>query len=137
MTNEKLDITLIQFSPPWKILFSFFVRNLWKNRNQMVFKRRPHNKKLAKDIMDHTMEFFHCVVSTKHFQPRVTIQVRGDKPKQGWMKLNTDGSSLGIQDWRAEVVSFGIGQVDGSLGSPEKLALQPACWQSFGPSGMV
>ena len=109
VSNGNLDIALNQFSPPWKIIFSFVVWNLRKNRNQMVFKRQPHNPKLAKDNMDYATEFFHCAISTKHIQPRVTIQVHWDKPEQGWMKLNTDGSSLGnpglaggggvVRDW--------------------------------------
>lgn len=122
VTNGKLDISLNQFSPPWKIIFSFAVWNLWKNRNQVMFKRQPPSPKLAKDILDYAVEFFYCAVSKNYIQPRVTIQVSWGKPEQGWMKINTDGCLLGIQDWRVEVVLFGIGQVSGFLGSLEKLA---------------
>lgn len=117
MTNGKLDIALNKFSPPWKIIFSFAVWNLWKNRNQAVFKRWPQNSNLVQDIINSAVEFFHCAVSTKHFQPRVTIQVRWERPDQGWMKINTDGSSLGnpgraggggvIRDWTGRwIVGF-------------------------------
>lgn len=95
VTNGKLDISLNQFSPPWKIIFSFAVWNLWKNRNQVMFKRRPQSPKLVKDILDYAMEFFYCVVSKNYIQPRVTSQVSWDKPEQGWMKINTDVSPLG------------------------------------------
>ena len=69
--------------------------NIWKNRNHFVFKGRQQNPSLAKIITNHALEFFFCASQTNTLQTWVTNLVKWDRPKLGWMKLNTNGSSLG------------------------------------------
>ncbi|KAK9990476.1 hypothetical protein SO802_025461 [Lithocarpus litseifolius] len=51
---------------------------------------------MAKDIMSKSVEYFFCAYPKKGKPHTVIKQVHWNKPEQGWMKLNTDGSSLGI-----------------------------------------
>lgn len=95
--NGKSNIAHNQNSPPWKIVFSFTVWNIWKNRNHVVFKGRPLNPRLAKFITNHALKFFFGAGPSNAFRTRVINLVKWDRPEIGWMKLNTDGSSLGNQ----------------------------------------
>ena len=93
--NGKSDTAHNQNFPLWKIIFSFAVWNIWKNRNHFVFKGRPQNPRLAKIIIDHALEFFFCAGLTNGLRTRVTNLVKWGRLEIRWMKLNTDGSSLG------------------------------------------
>ena len=41
------------------------------------------------------MEYFFCAYLKKGKPHTVIKQIHWDKPEEGWMKLNTDGLSLG------------------------------------------
>lgn len=116
-TNGKYDKALNENHPPWNIIFSFAVWAIWKSRNQFVFSNHSQNPHMAKDIMSKSVEFFFCTYSKKGKPHTVIKQVHWSKPEQGWMKLNTDGSSLGnsglasgggvIRDWTSRwIVGF-------------------------------
>ena len=93
--NGKSNIAHDQNSPPWKIIFSFAVWNIWKNRNHFVFKGQSQNPSLAKIITNHPLEFFFCARPINVLRTRVTNLVKWDRLKIGWMMLNTNGPSLG------------------------------------------
>lgn len=116
-TNGKAGKATDENQPPWKIIFSFAVWIIWKNRNQYVFNNKAQNPHIAKDIMSNSVEYYFCAYPKKGKPHMVIKQVHWDKPAVGWMKLNTDGSSLGnpglaggggvIRDWTGRwIVGF-------------------------------
>ena len=74
--NGNSDIVHNQNSPPWKIMFSFAVWMIWKDRNHFVFRGRTQNPRLAKLIADHALEFFFCAGSSRGPRIRVTSLVK-------------------------------------------------------------
>ena len=61
----------------------------------MVFKGRRLNPHLAKDILLRALEYHVYASPTKDVVTKVCKPVCWSKPASGWVKLNTDGSSLG------------------------------------------
>ena len=97
---------------PWNVLFSFIIWLVWKQRNQCVFTSRGHNPNLGKTIALLASEFFLCAAQPRSHKRMVTKRIRWEKPDQGWLKLNTDGS------WNAPLGSAaGGGVIRDSLGN--------------------
>ena len=69
---------------PWRILFSFTFWLIWKNRNQVVFRRKTQNPKLAVEIVNQVTEYIHCFSS-----PRMPICKR--VKRICWSDLLEDG----------------------------------------------
>ena len=61
----------------------------------MVFKNKNSNLNLAKDITQRAREYFYCAYFPKVAATRIVKQIKWERPARGWVKLNTDGSSLG------------------------------------------
>jgi len=49
----------------WRILFSFTVWLIWKDRNQVVFRRKTQNPKLAAEIVNQATEYIYCFSSPR------------------------------------------------------------------------
>ena len=79
----------------WGTLFLFAIWSLWKNRNKVVFENYIPNPNLHKVCIHQGREYFYCVSKTFQAARKVAIQVRWNKPPEGWFKLNTDGASHG------------------------------------------
>ena len=68
----------------WRILFSFTFWLIWKDRNQVVFRRKTRNPKLAAEIVNQATEYIHCFSS-----PRMPICKRVKRIR--WSNLLEDG----------------------------------------------
>ena len=80
---------------PWNQIFMFAIWTIWKGRNQLVFENKNLKSSIAKDIIYHALEYFHCAGKLLVTKRKILKQVRWEKPCNGWLKLNTDWSSLG------------------------------------------
>lgn len=84
-----------QHAVSWSTVFLFAIWLIWKQRNHIVFKGQRPNPCLAKDISCRALEFQFNASPFKDAITRVCKPVRWSKPASGWVKLNTNGSSLG------------------------------------------
>jgi len=90
-----LNCRLNPINPSWRILFPFAVWLIWKSKNQTVFRRKNQNLKLAAEIVNQVMEYMHCVSSPRMPIYKKVKRICRERPPEGWMKLNTNGSSIG------------------------------------------
>ena len=60
-----------------------------------MFNNKTPNPSLAKDIIHRATKFFYCAYFPKIASQLIAKQIRWEKLGLGWVKLNTDGSSLG------------------------------------------
>lgn len=81
---------------PWSHVFLSSIWLLWKDRNSCIFNHKNPNLNLGKNIVDHASELFFCV--NNGLVPKRTIlkSIRWEKPRAGWLTLNTDGSATSI-----------------------------------------
>ena len=91
-TNNKLTG---QLHIPWSIQFLFAVWLIWKRRNHMVFRSLGPNPHLAKEIVQRAFEYNFCAAPAKEPIVKIVRPIQWSKPEASWLKLNTDGSSLG------------------------------------------
>jgi len=75
-------------------VFPFTVWLIWKGRNQTIFRGKNTNPKLASEILSQAMEYTHCVSSPRPPSYKNIKRIRWERPLEGWIKLNTDGSSV-------------------------------------------
>lgn len=94
-SNEKMSRSYIASHPPWKMISSFAIWNIWKSRNNFVFNGWAQNPRLATEIVNQTMEFMYYYSSPRNPIRSIVKRVRWEKPPRGWAKLNTDGASFG------------------------------------------
>ena len=80
---------------PWNQTFMFAIWTIWKGRNQLVFENKKLKSSLALDINHRALEYFHSVGKLLGIKCKIVKQVRWEKPCSGWLKLNTDGASMG------------------------------------------
>jgi ribonuclease HI len=81
---------------PWSILFPIGLWSLWLERNNKVFhsESRPVDK-LVDQCLNRALEYFFVVGFDGNSKASESIPVKWVPPALGWVKLNTDGSSLG------------------------------------------
>ena len=81
--------------PPWNVVYSFAIWNIWMSGNNVVFNRKSQNPRLAAEITHQSLEFLYCVASPRGPGRSIIKRVRWERPPEGWCKLNTDGAILG------------------------------------------
>ena len=59
-----------------------------------MFKNKNPNPSIVKEILDRAFEFTHCACIALAKKRMIIKRIRWEKPCSGWIKLNTDGSSL-------------------------------------------
>ena len=80
---------------PWYQIFLFTIRLIWKDRNQFVFRKKNLNPNLAKEILDRASEFVFCACNQLATKRLIWKSIRWEKPRDGWLTLNVDGSAAG------------------------------------------
>ena len=68
---------------------------IWQQRSKIIFQNSNPNLNLADHIFRQANDFFWCVVDWKKTSSFAMKNIRWGRPRSGWRKLNTDGSSLG------------------------------------------
>lgn len=76
-------------------MFPIAVWFLWKHRNKVCFDNTLLNLVLHKSCFNQALEYFYGVGKIRSQNPRVTVPIRWLKPPINWLKLNTDGASIG------------------------------------------
>ena len=79
-TNATSIGKCLNVTPPWKIVFSFALWSNWKSRNNFVFNRRSRNPKLAVEIINQAVEYYHCVTGPRMQTRRVLKRIHWEKP---------------------------------------------------------
>ena len=80
---------------PWNHVFLFGIWLLWKDRNLCIFKQKNPNPNLDKDVVDCASEFFFCANNGLVAKQKILKCIRWEKPRAGWLTLNTDGAATG------------------------------------------
>ena len=93
--NGRMMSNICATQPPWKVVFPITIWNVWKSRNNMVFNKKKRNPSLAMEIVKQALEHYHCVASPRLQTRKVLKGIWWERPPQGWMKLNNDGSANG------------------------------------------
>ena len=79
----------------WAIIFPIAVWVLWLNRNNLVFGKSATQKDLKAETLAKAAEMAYLGITEKHVKAKTKIQVRRLPPPFSWMKLNSNGSSMG------------------------------------------
>lgn len=79
---------------PWNIIFPIALWLLWKQRNLEIFEGVTSSRDLHRSFLEGAAEFYAALPS--HTRPEnIILHFGWSPPREGWFKLNTDGSALG------------------------------------------
>ena len=79
----------------WDVMFPFGVWSIWLHRNKVVFGGNNPPKLNSYEVITKAAEFAFSGVNGKNVRVKTTVQVRWTSPPVQWVKLNSDGSSMG------------------------------------------
>ena len=80
------------------VVFPFGIWGLWLHRNSIVFNRERPQNDLKREVMAKATEFAFLGANDRPGGHRTTIKINWHRPSENWVKLNTDGSSIGNPD---------------------------------------
>lgn len=63
--NRNTRTNYVARKPPWNVVYSFAVWNIWMSRNNVVFNRKSQNLRLVVEITHRSLEFLYCVASPR------------------------------------------------------------------------
>ena len=93
--NGRENHAIPQSPISWRYTFLFAIWVIWLKSNSWVFQNKKSHHSEAAEIRHRTLEFYLCGLSPRNPPRLIEKHIRCERPNQGWMKLNTDGSSLG------------------------------------------
>ena len=79
----------------WNIIFFFGVWSIWLHRNKVVFKGNNPPKLNSYEVITKAAEFSFLGMNGRKARVKTIIQVGWTLPPVQWVKLNSDGSSMG------------------------------------------
>nr|POE76476.1 putative ribonuclease h protein [Quercus suber] len=94
-SNSTSKATVSQYGLPWKVIFSMGVWHLWLHRNIITFRKRIIDESFHIQCLKKAAEFFAIAMEGRNKSDKQHQAVSWHKPPLGWVKLNTDESSLG------------------------------------------
>ena len=80
---------------PWKIVFPMGIWQLWFARNKFQFRTGVVDNLIHTRCVKDSAEFFAIRSKDRCNKLKKVIRVAWEKPPLGWLKLNTNGSTLG------------------------------------------
>ena len=79
----------------WNVIFPFGVWSIWLHRNKAIFRGNNPPKLNSYKVIIKAVEFAFLGVNGRNVRVKTIIQVRWTSPLVQWVKLNSDGSSMG------------------------------------------
>ena len=92
-SNAKSDQHHSSGHVPWFQVYLFAIWMIWIDRNEHVFRNKTLNPNLAKVILDCALEFGFCACNHLATKRMILKSVKWEKPRNGWLTLNTNGSA--------------------------------------------
>ena len=68
---------------------------IWMQRNKVIFQNSNPNPNLADHIISQASDFFWYAADWKKASSFAMKNIRWERPRSDWRRLNMDGSSLG------------------------------------------
>ena len=94
-TNAILGSLIFHHQLPWKIYFPFLCWHLGLARNECIFKNKSCSQnRIIHKVVQCAIEFF-LLCPAKNIKIRIPKIIKWIAPPEPFIKLNTDGSSLG------------------------------------------
>ncbi|OMO90214.1 Endonuclease/exonuclease/phosphatase [Corchorus olitorius] len=89
------------YNIPWKVVFPFIVWRIWNMRNKILNGESPPNfAHVVESTRNQIVEFFACSNMANNTSNKRTILIGWVPPPEGYIKINTNGSSQG-NPWKA------------------------------------
>ena len=95
-TNATSNSIIFHYQLPWKIYFTFLCWNLWLARNECIFKKQSYPQdQIIQKVVQCAIEFFFSVCPAKNIKIKIPRIIKWNALPEPFIKLNTDGNSLG------------------------------------------
>lgn len=108
---------------------------IWRHWNRFIFQFGRTDPNIHSHCIKKGAGFFVILPDNSSKPSRIQVQVSWKKTIPGWVKLNTDGSIIGILRRLVKVGCCAVVMGTGSLVLRGIFGVFPAIWLSFGPLG--